>query len=558
MYSSRNFQPGWLRRSFESKYPRNAESILDNRYNMDLPKLNPNWQVMTLPEVPKVPVEAPPLPDVSNAMFNGKKFLLAALIIGAVIGVVFLIIHLQNNNKDNDSNVDTSCGTCGSDSFCNGGACVCRQGYTGNGIECADVDECTEKSDECDANAFCANTAGSFACSCNAGFTGDGLTCTSTHECRNDEECVGEQKCVKSNNDVYVCECGTGFAFSTVHGCLDINECETAINDCATEANCTNTVGSYTCKCPLGFTGDGKTCTATITIYRGGGKIYTENTDPCNVVNKVIKMSSASGVTFEAGDDDQELDMKFYFDEEKHYKFDKSGVKDLNETGIIALEFTGHPVVEFDTNKLLLFHSDDHVDNENQNNSMVLEINYSTGKYKVVDNTSFLFQIYSADTDNLQWFSTLGACATSDDLNIYLFGTTLNGTTNHVKSLYTQKTTSLWANQWMQGKDTVEAFKCAAAVISVMSDTMILLATKNSFHYMTLSMYLSETSSVAWATLSRASTDNYYPMFASLDSKSILIIGGYDDDDKSSGEVYQYDFIDNSQFSHHTSLKCGQ
>ena len=41
---------------------------------------------------------------------------------------------------------------------------------------------------------------------------------------------------------------------------LDINECETAMNDC--EQNCHNTIGSYSCTCNSGFVidVDGHTC----------------------------------------------------------------------------------------------------------------------------------------------------------------------------------------------------------------------------------------------------------------------------------------------------------
>ena len=40
-----------------------------------------------------------------------------------------------------------------------------------------DVDECTEDYDDCDTNAECTNTPGSFECTCNIGYTGDGVTC---------------------------------------------------------------------------------------------------------------------------------------------------------------------------------------------------------------------------------------------------------------------------------------------------------------------------------------------------------------------------------------------
>ena len=39
---------------------------------------------------------------------------------------------------------------------------------------------------------------------------------------------------------------------------LDINECDMGL--CSANADCDNTVGSYTCQCQSGFSGDGVTC----------------------------------------------------------------------------------------------------------------------------------------------------------------------------------------------------------------------------------------------------------------------------------------------------------
>ena len=43
---------------------------------------------------------------------------------------------------------------------------------------------------------------------------------------------------------------------------VDINECTSGQAECAQNALCTNTDGSYSCKCQPGYTGDPvKTCT---------------------------------------------------------------------------------------------------------------------------------------------------------------------------------------------------------------------------------------------------------------------------------------------------------
>ena len=41
---------------------------------------------------------------------------------------------------------------------------------------------------------------------------------------------------------------------------LDMDECSLGSHDCSEYAECTNTFGSFECKCKSGFTGDGNTC----------------------------------------------------------------------------------------------------------------------------------------------------------------------------------------------------------------------------------------------------------------------------------------------------------
>ena len=55
---------------------------------------------------------------------------------------------------------------------------------------------------------------------------------------------------------------------------VDITECATNNGGCNLHATCTNTIGSYTCNCLAGYTGDGKVCHGksqqfSIGMYRG-------------------------------------------------------------------------------------------------------------------------------------------------------------------------------------------------------------------------------------------------------------------------------------------------
>jgi hypothetical protein len=71
---------------------------------------------------------------------------------------------------------------CSADATCTntttGFTCACKPGFSGDGVSCADVDECAIGTANCSADATCTNAPGTFSCACNPGFSGDGVTCT--------------------------------------------------------------------------------------------------------------------------------------------------------------------------------------------------------------------------------------------------------------------------------------------------------------------------------------------------------------------------------------------
>ncbi|XP_072016725.1 uncharacterized protein [Amphiura filiformis] len=123
-----------------------------------------------------------------------------------------------------------------------------------------DINECNSITDNCDANAVCPNTVGSFACACNAGYSGNGITCTDINECcSSTDNCDANAACTNTVGS-FTCACNAGYS-GDGETCTDINECALNNDYCDGNANCTNTVGSFTCTCDAGYSGNGETCT---------------------------------------------------------------------------------------------------------------------------------------------------------------------------------------------------------------------------------------------------------------------------------------------------------
>ena len=105
-----------------------------------------------------------------------------------------------------------------------------------------DINECEDPGDNptCHEHANCTDTEGSYECTCNTGFSGDGFNCSGL-------------------NSIHV----EIMLLVSLIICLftsDVNECELDMDQCATNATCSNTEGSYECSCNTGFTGDGRIC----------------------------------------------------------------------------------------------------------------------------------------------------------------------------------------------------------------------------------------------------------------------------------------------------------
>lgn len=116
----------------------------------------------------------------------------------------------------------------------------------------ADVDECSEGTDDCHIDAICQNTPKSYKCLCKPGYKGEGRQCEDIDECENDYYnggCVHDCINIPGN---YRCTCFDGFMLAhDGHNCLDVDECQDNNGGC--QQICVNAMGSYECQCHSGF-----------------------------------------------------------------------------------------------------------------------------------------------------------------------------------------------------------------------------------------------------------------------------------------------------------------
>ncbi|GMS93257.1 hypothetical protein PENTCL1PPCAC_15432, partial [Pristionchus entomophagus] len=143
--------------------------------------------------------------------------------------------------------------------------CPCQAGYRRNVLgECIDINECTERLDNCDVlTTLCNNTQGTFSCDCKHGY--ENIESSNT-TCQNINECTSKTKPHKCNPNSscrdlpgsYECKCDANYepepdSHPMRPFCKRIDVCQTMKNkDCMCICQNIDTAPFYKCKCQTG------------------------------------------------------------------------------------------------------------------------------------------------------------------------------------------------------------------------------------------------------------------------------------------------------------------
>ncbi|XP_072904312.1 thrombospondin-4a [Hemitrygon akajei] len=152
----------------------------------------------------------------------------------------------------------------------------CPRGFVGDGIRCADEDEC--QISPCSAGVRCVNTVPGYKCEdCPAGYTGGSVqgvgleyarlnkqVCVDIDECSDGRNggCAPNSQCINTMGSYQCGDCQSGYVGDQVRGCRPQKSCNNKLlNPCHANAQCfLERDGIISCICGIGWAGNGYIC----------------------------------------------------------------------------------------------------------------------------------------------------------------------------------------------------------------------------------------------------------------------------------------------------------
>lgn len=207
-------------------------------------------------------------------------------------------------------------------------ACAIEPGFTCSGAAaCTDINECASGgSNNCNANATCTNTPGSFTCACKSGYSGNGVTCQNVNECTaRTANCHAQATCTDTPG-AFTCACKSGYSGNGVT-CADVNECGQTPRPCPADEVCANSAGSYTCNCPAGSVRNGTQCVPVFVV----------------VPSPLIGVNADGTVAVGASNDSWTVGYGKWTQSDGMYRtLDSTGeIRDVSGDGRVAVGYTG-------------------------------------------------------------------------------------------------------------------------------------------------------------------------------------------------------------------------
>ena len=104
----------------------------------------------------------------------------------------------------------------------------------------------------------------------------DIYSCVDIDECNDGTDTCNVDNAACTNTDgSYTCKCNAGYT-GDGETCNDVDECNDGSDTCDVDnAACTNTDGSYTCNCNAGYNGDGETCTENTCVAKSDADAWS-------------------------------------------------------------------------------------------------------------------------------------------------------------------------------------------------------------------------------------------------------------------------------------------